>query len=147
MSKLGACVASFVAFGIASPALSQEISAGMKIDKAVQILRGIAEDETGQLALTMRPDGTRRKELCWRLKDIDLVVWVYPAKDGTVETLGYWSKHDFDQPKVECYEKEKRAKSIKFDPKQHTYAVEKAREKVAPPVRKDSDMQLPGLGR
>ena len=100
---------------------AQEISAGMPIDKAVKTLGGIATDLTAGLDITAGRNGKSPKGLCWELKDYDLIVWLYNTDGEKISSLGFWHKKDFNQPKGYRYAMEKTARSITFDPKNHTF--------------------------
>jgi hypothetical protein len=82
-------------------------------------------DLTPVLELTLGPKGETPKELCWELKEYDLVVWLYRTGDGKrISKLGLWTKKDFRQPKWERYDVEKTARSITLNPKNHTFKIE-----------------------
>jgi hypothetical protein len=102
-----------------------ELSAGMPISSAVKILRDVATDLTSGLAISSAPEGQPRRELCWELRDYDLVVWLYAAEDARISSLGYWTKSDFNQPKMQRYDVERTARQIVLNTEKHTYHIEK----------------------
>ncbi len=108
-----------------APLIAQEIAAGMPINKAVTILRGIATDLTPGLEIAADTNGRTPKGIYWELKDYDLIVRLYRASDGKVSKLGVWKKKDFNQSKLRRSRMEEPAKRITLDPDNHTFRIEK----------------------
>jgi hypothetical protein len=100
------------------------ISAGIPASQAVVILRILATDISSTLEVTAGQHGEVPREFCWELNDYDLVVWLHKADGGRILMLSYWTKQDFRLPKADRYDQEKVARSITFDTKNRTYAIE-----------------------
>jgi hypothetical protein len=120
-------LAATVLFLAAARAEGKEIQlyAGMPVADAVKTLRGIADDLSSGLQVSAGPNGKPSIEFCWKLRDYDLVVWLYGAADGKILSFGLWTKKKFNEPKWERYDQEVTARRITLDTEKHVFKVEK----------------------
>ena len=65
---------------------------------AVGKLAGVAVDLGPFIDVTL-PTGEKLKMVCWEVKHIDAVIWLYDSIDGRIWAFGYWTKAAF-QPRA-----------------------------------------------
>ena len=70
------------------------LSAGMSRADAVGKLAGVAVD-LGPFIDVTSPTGEKLKMVCWEVKHIDAVIWLYDSIDGRIWAFGYWTKAAF----------------------------------------------------
>jgi hypothetical protein len=125
MNKLLLAAAFVLSVAIEADGKEIQLSAGMPVSSATTILRGMATDLTPGLSLSLGSDGKPAAELCWELKDYDLVVWLYDAEDGNISALGFWTKKGFAEPLGERSRLEGTARKITLDSEKHACSIEK----------------------